>query len=107
MFQSLKQNFQVLWKALTCIGLQIERRGSVEGLGQRQRPDWKRAGRVEGFSGLLILQSRKTGSISGVQGAWGGWRNSLGNSETSRFPTGRKLFESTGAGLWRTEKQAK
>ena len=73
MFQSLKQNFPGLWKALTCTGLQIERERSVEG-------DWGRgrdltgeegAGRVEGSSGLLILQSRKTGSISGVPGCLG------------------------------------
>ena len=73
MFQSLKQNFPGLWKSLTCTGLQIEREGSVEG-------DWGRGrdltgeegpGRVKGFSGLLILQSRKTGSISGVAGCLG------------------------------------
>ena len=47
------------------------REGAVCGgkLGQRQRLTGEEgAGREGGFSGLLILQSRKTGSISGVLG---------------------------------------
>jgi hypothetical protein len=81
------------------------------GLGQRQRPDWRR----RGWKGRRFLRAVDFAKQEDREYLWGSrvpgeaGEIALGTLRQAGFHKwwGGKLFESTGAGLWRTEKQAK
>ena len=89
MFQCLR-TFQAYGRALTCARLQMWGWEGVHGerWWQRQRSDWGGRGWKgrEGFSALLVLQSRKTGSVFVVPECLGRLERPPRELEAGGFP---------------------